>query len=180
MPDYDKTNPKPELVVGLAGPAGTDLDLVAKTVRETLSPYTYKSSIIKVSQIIESWCKPDVVTRLSGAHADERIRMLMNAGDAIRAAQVKGQALIPLILSRARSLRAETLKNRQITEEGVQAFNRCYIINSLKHPDEVAALRQVYGTKFVLISAFSSVDSRKQRLGDLIAKVPARYQQWPI
>src|SRR6266496_4189521 len=114
MSDYDKTNPKPELVVALAGPVGTDLDLVAKTVRDTLSPYTYKSSIIKVSKLIESWCKADVLTKLSGAHADERIRLLMNAGDAIREGQSKGQALVPLMLANVRTLRAKTLKNRQI------------------------------------------------------------------
>lgn len=94
----------------------------------------------------------------------------MNAGDAIRAAQENGQALVPLMIANVRAERSEVLKERKIKDEGIEAYNRCYVINSLKHPDEIKALRSIYGPKFILVSAFASKGSRITRLGDLIAK----------
>ena len=143
---FSKDNPKPELVIGLAGPVGTDLDLVATTIREALSPYRYHTADIKVSTIIEGWCKGDVKAKLAVAHADERIKLLMNAGDAIRAAQNNGQALVPLMIAKVRAERNDVLAE-EIKDEGIEAYNRCYIINSLKHPDEIKALRSIYGPK---------------------------------
>lgn len=170
MPDYDPTNPKPELVIALAGPVGTDLDVVATLLEEELSPYHYKTVLVKVSSLIIEWCEPAVQCKIETAVADERIHMLMNAGDSVRASQNKGQALLPLILAHIGALRSEILETRGLKEEEIEAYNTCFIINSLKHPDEVKVLREIYGTKFILISAFASVDSRTDRLCELIAK----------
>lgn len=52
----------------------------------------------------------------------------------------------------------------------IPANKTCYIINSLKHPDEVAELRRIYGENFILVSGFASHFERVGKLCELIAK----------
>lgn len=171
MADYDKNNPKPEIVIALAGPAGTDLNSVTTLIEETLSPYHYKTFPVKVSTLIHDWCEPAVQAKMDCSAHDERVHMLMNAGDAIRAASKTGQALIPLIISAIRNTREKTAKERGLhTTDGLEAYNVCYIINSLKHPDEVRYLREMYGPKLFVFSIFSSLESREAKLREFIAK----------
>lgn len=47
-----------------------------------------------------------------------------------------------------------TQKDAEKRQEGcehdhdeVELYNHCYIVNSLKHPDEVNVLRKIYGKK---------------------------------
>lgn len=47
---------------------------------------------------------------------------------------------------------------------------KAYILHSLKHPDEVATLRRIYGRAFHLIAAFSGREARVSALATRIAK----------
>ncbi len=93
----------------------------------------------------------------------------MAAGDHIRVKLGRGDGIIPLVLAAIRADRAERL-GAEGAEGDVPCYNTCYIIDSLKHPEEVSLLRAVYGNNFVLISGFSSREERKARLASQIAK----------
>ncbi len=99
--------------------------------------------------------------------------MLMEAGDVLRKQVEHGGALIPLVVNSIRKARNSQLQDDGVTiqaENPVPADRVCYIINSLKHPDEVKELRRVYGENFVMVSGFSSESERISELCELIAK----------
>ncbi|MEM7666384.1 MAG: anti-phage dCTP deaminase [Pseudomonadota bacterium] len=172
MKHYERGNPKPELVIGIAGPTGTDLPSVADSLTELLRAYKYESFQIRVSDLIQSVCSEEVVRTIGDEKFDQRVKYLMNAADLIRTEVGSGAALIPLIVSRIRFLRQSFLLDEGCDTdfEDVELYNRCYIINSLKHPDEVRLLRKIYGSKFIMISAFSSFQKRKENLVSQIQK----------
>jgi len=174
---------KPEMVIGLAGPVGTDLKGLGRTIGEKLKSFGYRSDVVRVSSLIESFCDPEVRAKITDAKHGERIDLLMGVGDALRVQAQGGDAMVPLIVRAIRDARTkfndaieippefsddnkEQLKHK-VTQP---AQNACYIINSLKHEDEVKALKRIYGNNFILISAFSSKNERQRDLCDAIAK----------
>jgi cytidine deaminase len=166
---HEPAEPKPELVIGLVGPVGTDLHLLARRLEERLSAFRYRCAQIRVSALIRSWCEPNLQAKVEGAVGGERIKLLMNAGDRLRKAASKGDAILPLVVTAIRAARKK-FNQEDMSALAMHAKNACYIIDSLKHPDEVDTLRRLYGKSFVLISAFDSEDVRKERLQNALAK----------
>jgi deoxycytidylate deaminase len=169
---FDAGNPKPEIIIAIAGPVGTDLNSLAGSLTEILRAYRYETIGIKVSELIRAWCDQDAQNAIAEAKYDERINLLMNAGDAIRNKRGTGNALIPLILTSIREVRESKLVEFGYGDEGskLELYNHCFLINSLKHPDEVRALRRIYKEKLFVISAFSGIEKRLDSLCSLIAK----------
>jgi len=99
----------------------------------------------------------------------ERILLHMNAGDRIRKAAKKGDAILPLVIGAIRAARRK-INQRDNADLDRHARNACYILDSLKHPDEVDTLRRLYGRNFILISAFDSEDARRDKLKEILAK----------
>lgn len=105
---------KPEIVIGLAGPAGTDLPGLAQTIVEKLCPFGYRCQEIRVSQLIQEFCEHPLKQTISKAKHGEKVRLLMAAGDILRKQADRGDALIPLVINSIRLGRAEIL-----TKDGV-------------------------------------------------------------
>jgi deoxycytidylate deaminase len=178
---------KPEIVIGLAGPAGTDLHGLAQSFEEKMSPFGYRCRQIRVSQLIQEFCDAPLNDKIRSAKHDEKVRYLMAAGDTLRKQVGRGDALIPLVVASIRSAQqgflgesfvatdtsATTGAGGTSSEEApsaVPADQACYIVNSLKHPDEVRELRRIYGENFILVSGFASHSERMSNLCELIAK----------
>lgn len=161
---------KPELIVALAGPIGTDLHGLAQTLEESLAAYGYASIQVRLSSLIEQWSDQSLRLAFQRSKQEKRIALLMATGDALRAQVNKGDALIPIVVGAIRAAREERLKHLGIAGSSAPATNTCYILDSLKHPDEVETLRNVYGENFILISAFASPGERKARLMTSIAR----------
>jgi cytidine deaminase len=172
MKHFDNTNPKPELVIALTGPVGTDLDLVAEKITEIMRTYRYETVPVKVSSLIKAWCDAEASDEISKAKGDQRINLLMDAGDLIRQTAASGSALIPLVLTNIREQREGKLSSFGYEEDKgkLELYNHCFLINSLKHPDEVSLLRRVYREKLIVVSAFSGVERRTDRICEIIAK----------
>lgn len=174
---------KPEIIIGLAGPVGTDLRGLARTITEKLRSFGYRSERVRVSQLIQSYCNSDLSLRIDNAKHGERINLLMSAGDHLRKQAKSGDALVPLIITAIRNIRSKFNENIVLPNDIVAgsdedpvfrsstpAQNACYVIDSLKHEGEVFALRRIYGDNFIMISGFSSINERESRLCDDIAK----------
>jgi len=174
MKHYEKSNPKPELVIGLAGPVGTDLRSVSKKIASSLRAYQYETGIVRVSDALLGKTTDSVRGYINDLQEDRRIDALMNAGDFLRCEIGDGAAIIPDVLTEIRRLRQNFLiREKCFTEhENIELYNRCFLINSLKHPDEVKLLRKIYGDKFILISVVAPLESRKK---NLIAKISESY-----
>ena len=147
---------KSEIVIGLVGAVGTNMNDVINHINDYLrrSPLRYEPFPIKLSR--------DVIERnfeLSPQSAYERINLLMNAGNELR----KQANDCSILVQGAMAI----IKNRRRCDEAsapISSDQTAYIIDSLKHPEEVWRLRQVYGRGLYLIGVYASPSRRKTRL----------------
>lgn len=150
--------PHPELVFGLVGPIGVNLDPVITALSRELKTFNYRSVAIQLSKLIESFLGSDH----SSEAEDQRITKLMDEGTRLRDKSARGDAVALLGIAEILRLRAEELNN--------QFESNAYILRSLKHPAEVETLRNVYGTGFFLISVYAPREVRVSALADRIRR----------
>lgn len=154
---------RPEIVVGLVGPVGTDLRLAAAIVAEILGDFRYDvPDPISLSGLLDA-ALPE--TRLPDARVprDEYIDVRMDAGNELRRNLGRGDALAVLAMQAIVRVRAGAT-------ETSAADSLAYVLRSLKHPEEVAALRRTYRERFILIGAHAPRQRRLERLADEIAQ----------
>jgi len=161
---------KPELVFGIVAPVGVDRQVVCDALTKELHEYGYKNvERIHVSALIS--LVPKYKSRVN-SHTDEfqRICNLMTDGTEIREQSELGDALAILAMSEIAQIREQLNKQDGLIAEGTLGRQRtAYIIDSLKHPDEVKTLRATYGRGFILISVFSDRERRIDSLASRIA-----------
>jgi cytidine deaminase len=79
-----------------------------------------------------------------------------------------------LAVSKIRELREQKNKGNSNIPEKDRSKNplhrTAYILRSLKHPDEIATLRSVYGRAFILVSAYAPRESRIDTLAEVITR----------
>jgi len=152
-----------EIVIGLVGAVGTNLQLVTEVISEELDLLKYKTLTIRLSDILKEIprYKDEIKKHLP---EDARIESLMIDGDDLRKRTGTGAALALLGISAIREFRQEKCNT------GEKPIPRqAYIFRSLKHPDEVNKLRKIYGDAFVLLSIYSPRPDRVDRLAERIA-----------
>lgn len=155
--------PYPELVFGLVGPIGVDLDPVISILKSQLKIFNYATSVIRLSKQIELFLKTD--------HSKDpehiRINSLMDEGTRLRVEGGRGDVVALLGI-------AEIMRVREIEHDGKFESN-AFILRSLKHPHEVETLRNIYGKGFLLISLYSPRDVRVNALAERISKSQFEY-----
>jgi hypothetical protein len=144
---------------------GSQLQLVAEVLSRELEAVAYKSVDIRISQLMHQL---DPKLPESGPE-DNRYKTHMAAGTDIRTKLGRGDALAQLAAG------AIGTQRRQVTgDEKKPATGHAYIIRSLKHPDEVETLRNIYGRAFFVVAGYAPRDFRKERIAQDIAK--SRYK----
>lgn len=124
--------------------------------------YSTAPKAIRLSERLRSFERFKNIPRTP---ADERTIALMDAGDALRGALKRGDAMSLLAIPAIRSERQQITKDPK-----TPAQRHAYILHSLKRPDEVRTLRRIYGRAFHLIAAFSDRASRVSSLSARIAQ----------
>ena len=149
--------PKPELVFALVGAVGTELDLVTNVLQEELDNVGYKSSLVRLSELLPLF---EQYKELPSTPKEARYHAYMTAGNGVREDLRRGDAMALFGVAAIRETR------KSITGDHTKPDDRgrAYIIRSLKHPKEVETLRSVYGRAFFLIGAYSSKSERLDRL----------------
>ena len=151
-----------ELVLGLVGPVGTELNQVADILMERLGTFKYKASQIRVSKDIIPQLgpvKPASQSATTGSEEYLRVSGFMDAGNVAR--QRTGDNSV-LALGVAAKISADRPKE---ANGQPKPLPRCaYIIHSLKHPDEVARLREIYPEGFYLIGVHADEKRRHEYL----------------
>ncbi len=146
-----------ELVIALVGAVGTELDLVETELKERLQTFGYTTELIHISEkVIPTICSVDISTTDQYA----RISSLMDAGNKARESSKDNAILAYGAVSAIGSIRV--CEN----EELLAKPKRAYIIKSLKHPDEIGALRKIYSRGFYLIGVYSDERRRVKYLKD--------------
>ena len=145
-------NYRSEFVIALTCAVGTDILPVREAIEEELKKYSYSCCTVKISQSLLTPLDPGIIQM----NNYKRAGRLMDLGNKMREGS-KDNAIL------AKGAIHQITTYRQSADEPRQAT--AYIIDSLKHPEEVKALREVYGTGFYLLAIN---ESEKFRLENLI------------
>jgi deoxycytidylate deaminase len=154
----------PELIVGIAGPIGVDLDLIARRLGAALLSVGYNSELIKLTTEMERYPITDAkllaeVARSPGGDTHSTYMRKMSAANALRK-----QYADPALLAR---IAIDTIRERRSRVSGsIEKVcpKRAYLVRQLKRPEEVSLLRRVYGRQFVLISAYAPESRRREQI----------------
>jgi len=156
-PVLERIHARPELVFGLVGALGTDLDPIETELRSALRTVGYDSSVTRLSSLIS-----ELYTQAHPGEEpqeDSRMAELMRQGDELR--RIGGaDAAVALGITRLRNQRRGGRGNDE-EREGLAT-----ILRSIKRKDEVATLRAVYGPRFVLIGGWATREDRAANVED--------------
>jgi deoxycytidylate deaminase len=158
-----------ELVFGLAGPVGADLQEVSRTLADALKQSEYAAvEEISVSTLIRQIASRRTLTRADGSRIElfdepeeKRIASYMDGGNAIRRLCASSGAVAAAAIAEMRGRR---------NANGGKPARRAYILRSLKRPEEVNLLRRVYGPGFFLLGVNVNRPTRVESLAKRIAR----------
>jgi len=133
-----------ELVIGIVNAVGTESKRVLDPLSDRLKGFGYAVQDIRVSSLLPPSSSKD------GEY--ERIKHYMNKGDELRNVARNNAILATGASSKIKETRTG------------EPQKTAYIINSLKHPDEVEFLRKVYGDGFCLFGIHADEKRRHDYL----------------
>ena len=145
-----------DLVFAVVGHAGAGASHVALSLIAGLKSSPYVAEYVKVSSLIADAAlglDPDQFANVGSASRLERARALQDAGNWLRKNQYPSFTAA-LAIKRLHDIRASRDPERPIA----------FVLDSLKNPEEVDALRKVYGRSFYLVSVVCSPSVREKRL----------------
>lgn len=128
-----------ELIIGIVSSVGTESKLVIDSLKSKLELFEYNVEVIKISSLLPTYTKTGEYTR---------IRHYMKQGDRFRDKTKNNSIMAAGAIEKINKIR-ETLSGK-----------KAYIIDSLKHPDEVELLRKVYGDGFYLFGIHADKNRR--------------------
>ncbi len=153
----------PEIIFGLVGSVGTDLDFVEKSLSAAITDINYQPLPLRLSDLMHD-VDLDICKNLAESPSFERYMSHMTAGNELRRLMERGDTLAMLAVGAIREVRQAKAGKPD------QALPRhAYILKSLKHPDEVKMLRSIYGPSFYLVAAYSPRETRKRNLAQKLA-----------
>ena len=147
----------PELFFAVAAPVGADVETVCTGLDRVLGRFGYGLHTIRV---IEELKRIDSYLENESEFFDKQLENRMNEGDRFRKETGRDEALALLALDNVRRFRKK---------KSVAIPRQAYLFRSLKRPEEVNALRRIYGSNLVVIGIHSGRDKRIENLADKIA-----------
>ncbi len=154
-----------ELVVALVAAIGTDLDMIEEEVTLEFDQYAYKVQPLRLSEYLAE----EAGANFRDKKFDERVWDAMTAGDRLRDAWDRSDALALHAISDIAATR-EQLHSAATDQSRPQRSERhAFVLRSLKTPDELETLRAVYGSRLIVVAAYSPKDKRLAHLAARIA-----------
>lgn len=166
-------NRLPELVIGLVGPIGVDMDMVSSQIAHALQGIGYVPVGFRLTDLMRQIGVPVAIDDSAdpATHYGSRI----DYANAVRAKCHDDAALAALAIAAIQSFRNTENTKQGRTGDGKALAEElplpahAYIVRQLKRAEEVMLLRGVYGRKFVQISVNLDVTLRRERLTGKIA-----------
>lgn len=166
-----------ELIIALIGPVASGVTTTAKTLEKKLkTDFGYDvPEIIKLSDFVKKFSSGEV----SEPTLAERIASYQDAGNKLRREHGHG-VLAKLAVSEISKIRHSDGYRRVKNSVGGDVdvplpVRRVYIIDSLKHPEEISQLREIYGNILWVIGV-SAADhvrlARLEQMGVPNSKIP--------
>ena len=151
--DPDRT----ELVLGVVSPVGSDLAHLEAVLSAHIKRFGYAVNTIRVSHFLRQLDPTSLGVRLRFKPEYHRMRTHMDAGN--RAREMSGRGDILALHA------ASEINSRRVDEQPLP--ETVHIVLSLKHPQEVTALRRIYGAGFFLVGLYTPRAERQRNLGKL-------------
>jgi deoxycytidylate deaminase len=155
-----------ELFFAVVGHVGSGTTLVAQQLSELLQGLGYDSRVLKARNEITEWAqKNSIPTPTLPVDSLEKVVQLQNLGDRMRESGDHAAVATALAL-RIRTTRAGYLGMDADNTEAIipDGKKRAYILDSLRHPEEVRLLQRLYSGAFILIGVVCDEDIRRDRL----------------
>ncbi|WP_227591227.1 anti-phage dCTP deaminase [Acinetobacter shaoyimingii] len=143
-----------ELIIGLVGAVGSSLTPLTNITKSLLEQkFNYDVEVIKVSKdILANYFDQEC----NFSNNFEKISKFMDKGNELRKKDHDFIAMqIVKLISEKRKSWAKVN-----TEKNINTRRVAYIIDSLKHEDEIKALRQIYSNGFFQLSLYESKTAR--------------------
>ena len=156
-----------ELIFAVVGPVGSGTSEIAETLETLLLSKDYDATILKARNVIKEQVE-GLEQQIGTQTKIQYTQALQDAGDSLRKKCNDNAAVAIGLVDLIRRTRAEKQgvdfgKLEPIIPDGTK---RSYILDSIRHPDEVTLLRRVYQEAFCLIGVFCQEDERLRRLRD--------------
>jgi deoxycytidylate deaminase len=146
----------PELIFGLVGPIGVDLESVTDALTAALRDFEYDAQIFRITELMR---EVKVGLPLDSTGYIESFQQRIAYANKVRELLGRNDALAILAISAIRQFR---VKLGGSVEE--PKSKQAYIIRQFKRPEEIKLLRAVYGRQFIQISAYAPQDYRIRRI----------------
>lgn len=180
-----------ELVFAVVGHAGSGTSTVVNQLTHLLKERTiagqqYDVVILKARDVIIEWAESKGNPRKNeyGSSPLEQVRILQDYGDDMRAesnsdsvqdyAAIARALVIKIKGARAKQLGLQSVIGTPVTPDGNP---RAYILDSLRHPEEVHLLRRIYSHSFVLIGVVCEEERRIERILEKYGRPPLKQVQ---
>jgi len=136
-----------ELVIGLIGAVGTNLNVIAEELVQNFSTANCDTEIIKLTDYLNN-------TKIEGSYVD-LCKSKIDFLEDIRDKTSNPGFLSYIAISKIYNNRFNRIFNKKV---------KVYIINSLKNPAEYSLLRHVYRRNFIFLSVYSSKQEREKNI----------------
>ena len=156
---------KPELIIGLVGPIGVNLDAVAASLIKTLGELGYSADTIRLTDVM---VHKRVKTKKDETSYFGKYKSLITYANEFRKLAKTDDAMAGLAVAEIRRHRST-----RSGDPNRPALGHAYIVRQFKRPEEIALMRRVYGRKFVQVSVYGSAPDRRKVLMDKISSYDA-------
>lgn len=163
-----------ELVFGLVGALGTDIEHVSKLLHLALEAMNYQTCEIRLSGLLREIDWDELLDE--DAKLDSYLAAHMDAGGRLRSAWDRPDALVLLAV-------AKIVTERDVLLEANEPLvRRAWVLRQLKTPEEVHTLRDAYGSRFFLIAAYTPDDERTEWLDSAItaSRLSSDHSKWEV
>ena len=146
----------PELVFGLVGPIGVDLEYVTEVLAEALHFVGYETHAFRITELMR---EVSTGLPLDAPGYIDSIKQRIAYANKVRELLNRNDAMAILAVSAIREFRME---KKGDAEEPLP--KHAYVLRQFKRPEEVKLLRSVYGKQFIQISIHAPQDYRIRRI----------------
>jgi deoxycytidylate deaminase len=144
-----------ELIFGIVAAVGTPIRFVTNILEQALEKREYVPRVLHLSSYTKA-VQLDTPWPGDGADAYTRISSLMKRGNELRERAERGDILAVFAAAEMNTVREAA---------SVSATSgRAFILRQLKHPDEIYALRRIYGDGFHTIGVYCPKKVRRSYL----------------
>jgi deoxycytidylate deaminase len=158
--------PGPELVIAFVGPMGVNRDWIRSAFDEALKEVNYEcENMIRLTDVFGTINKSPFPDLCRFSTEEQRYANFIDAGNKLR--EEKGSDA--LALAALREIREQRTQRTGSLGRMVPSARHAYLLWSFKHPAEVQTLRDIYGSKLIVVGSYSRSDIRCDNIARRIA-----------